>query len=138
MSTKSCPVGVLVLEDQAPLRETIGAFLEERRYPAAVAESLEQALDVLDSLDRPCLVLADPMTLRIDWERLFDALGPNDRVATMPIVLESLQLPTLLTRPVVRKRIINLDILLAIVQDHCCSSSDPDSGKGRRPRAFND
>lgn len=132
MSARSCPAGVLLVEDERALQEAIGAFLEAHGYPTTPADGIDHALELLGDLKRPCLVLVDPMTIRVDWNRLFDALGPNDRVATIPMVLESLVVPALFTRPVVRKRPVDFEILLGIAREHCCGESGPARGHGSR------
>ena len=118
--TEPCPACVLLLEDDERLRETIGAFLEAQGYPTVLAEDGEQAFELLSTLERPCLVLADLLTLRIDWSQLLAALGPDDRLATLPMILVTVSAPEMLSRPAVVKRPIDFDILLRMVQDHCC------------------
>jgi CheY-like chemotaxis protein len=120
MATETCPACVLLLEDDERLRETIGAFLEGQGYPTVLAEDGEQAFELLSTLERPCLLLVDLLTLRIDWSQLFEALGPDDRMATLPMVLVTVSAPDLLSRPAVVKRPVDFDILLHMVQDHCC------------------
>jgi CheY-like chemotaxis protein len=129
MSTKSCPACVLLVEDDERLREGLASFLEERGYPTVAVENPQSAIDALGTVQRPCLMLVDPMTLRIDWRELFSALGREDRVATLPMVLVSTSAPSLFSRPVVAKRLIHFEILFRIVQEHCCSG-DRDPGKG--------
>ena len=94
--------------------------MEAQGYPTVLAEDGEQALELLSTLERPCLVLADLLTLRIDWSRLFSALGPDDRMATLPMILVSVSAPEMLSRPAVVKRPVDFDILLRMVGDHCC------------------
>jgi CheY-like chemotaxis protein len=120
MVIESCPASVLLVENDNRVRESIAARLESRGYPTALAESGDEALDRLAEMDRPCLVLVDLLTLSIDWERLLAMLGPHDRVATLPMVLVSLSAPGYLSRPAVVKRPPPLDILLRIVDQHCC------------------
>src|SRR4051794_19553274 len=120
MPTKSCPACVLLIEDDARLRESIGAFLEDRDYPTVIAEDGDQALELLETLDRPCLVLVDPLSQRVDCTRLVTALCAADRIATIPVVLVSVHAPELLSRPVVRRRLGNVDVLVHILKEHCC------------------
>jgi DNA-binding response OmpR family regulator len=123
MSNETCPASVLLIEDDERWRETIGAFLEARGYSTVLAEGCEQAFELLRRIDRPCLVLVDPLTLAIDCDRLLRALGPNDRMATLPMVLVSIRAPELFSRPGVVKKPANLDLLLRMVKEHCCGGS---------------
>jgi CheY-like chemotaxis protein len=120
MAKDPCPRCVLLLEDDERLREKIGAFLEAKGYPTSLAEDGEEAFELLKTVDRPCLLLVDLLTLPIDWAKLFAALGPNDRMATLPMVLVTVTAPDLLSRPAVVKRPLDFDILFRMVEQHCC------------------
>jgi CheY-like chemotaxis protein len=119
MST-SCPACVILVEDDPRLREALAAFLEARGYPTACAEDVEEALLLLETVDRPCLVFVDPLTIQLDWAKLFGALAESDRVATLPMVLVSVAAPGLLSRPAVLKKPVDFEILFRIAQEHCC------------------
>jgi CheY-like chemotaxis protein len=120
MPTDRCPACVLLIEDDEQIREAIGSFLEDRGYATVPAEDGEQALDLLETIQRPCLVLVDLLTHGIDCNSLLAALAPSDRMATLPMVLVSVSAPHLLSRPAVVKRPIDLEIVFRIVRDHCC------------------
>src|SRR5258708_36509141 len=99
MAKDSCPASVIVVEDNERLRESIGSLLEAEGYPTALAQSGEEALDLLPTVQRPCLLLIDLLTLPSDCARLFSELGPADRVATLPMVLVAVHSPTPFSRP---------------------------------------
>jgi CheY-like chemotaxis protein len=130
MSTKPCPACVLLVEDDERLREAIAALIEARGYPTVATDSVERAIDLLDTVQRPCLLLVDPMSIPIDWIHLFAAIGTEDRVATLPMVLVSVSAPALLSRPVVTKKPVDPEILLRIVQEHCCGNRGPGKALG--------
>jgi CheY-like chemotaxis protein len=131
MSTTSCPASVLLVEDDHRLRGAIAGFLENRGYATVGAETMEDAMELLPSVVRPCLVLVDPMTTPPDWRGLFEALTPDDRVATLPMILVSVNAPDLLVRPVIIKRPIDFEILFRIAQDHCCGGNrEPGKSSG--------
>jgi CheY-like chemotaxis protein len=128
MTTGSCPRCVLLIEDDPTLREAIAAFLEARGYATVSAEDGTRAVELLGEaeLARPCLVLADLITLRIDWASLIAALEPHDQLATLPMALVS---GGVLGRPRERvKKPIHFDLLARIVKDHCCGG-ERDGGK---------
>jgi CheY-like chemotaxis protein len=128
MATESCPRCVLLIEDDEPLREAIGAFLEARGYVTVPAEDAQRAVDLLlqTDLPRPCLILADLMTLSVDWGSLMGALQLEDQLATLPMALVSVRTPA---RPSKRvKKPLDLELLARIVREHCCGG-DRDGGK---------
>jgi CheY-like chemotaxis protein len=123
MESESCPACVVLIEDDDRLRESIAAFLEDRGYPTLQAEDGEHALFLLESVERPCLVMVDPLAPRVDCTKLFAALERADRLATLPMVLVSFHAPGLLSRPSISKKLADIDILFRIVQDHCCGGT---------------
>jgi CheY-like chemotaxis protein len=132
MATERCPACVLLIEDDKRIRETLAGVLESRGYPTVPAEDAEEAFQQLVTIERPCLVLVDMLTLRIDGQSLLSALGPNDRIATLPMVLVSIPAPEILSRPAVVKRIVDLQIVMRIVREHCCGEDrgGPVAGRG--------
>lgn len=65
-------------------------------------------------------MLVDVLPTGVDCGEIIAALGPHDRLATLPMVLVSITAPELFSRPAGVKRPVNLEILFRIVQDHCC------------------
>jgi len=113
-------IRILLIEDDEDLRESIAAFLEERGYATVAAEDAERAVDLLCQTDlaRPCLVLADLITLRIDWAALMGALEPDDQLATLPMALVAVKTSGRVTARI--KKPIDFDLLDRIVKEHCC------------------
>jgi FixJ family two-component response regulator len=128
MAIHSCPASVLVIEDDESVREALGAFLEARGYAATLAEDGHQALDLLATLSRPCLLLVDLLTPGVDCDNLLAALVPDDRLATLPMVLLPVSAPGFLSRPAIVKRPVDFEIVFRIVKEHCCEG---DRGGGK-------
>jgi CheY-like chemotaxis protein len=127
MATRSCPRCVLIIEDDEALREAIAALLEDLGYLTVSAEDAQRAVDLLlqPDLARPCLVLADLITLRVDWATLINALQPDDQLATLPMALIAVKAG----RPERIKKPIDFDLLARIVKEHCCGGD----GEGPKP-----
>jgi CheY-like chemotaxis protein len=123
MATDTCPATVLIIEDDERLAEAIASFLEDREYPTVLARDCEHALELLGIMDHPCLVLLDPLSANLDYAKVLAALQPADRLATIPVVLVSIRVPALLTRPASVRRLNDLEILFHIVQQHCCGGT---------------
>jgi DNA-binding NtrC family response regulator len=129
MSTPSCPASVLLIEDDQRLRESIAIFLDARGYVTVATDAVDDAIELLETVRRPCLLLVDPLTIRFDWPRVFAALTPEDRVATLPMVLVSVNAPALFSKPAVVKKPVDFEILFRLVREHCCGG---DRGGGRK------
>ena len=140
MVNKSCPASVIVVEDDDEIREAIGELLEREGYVTALAEDWRRGLELLPTLKRPCLVLVDLiMSAREDGWSIMRALSQDDRLATIPVVVVagSRQRQTgageasaALETAGLRKKPIDLGILLDIVRNHCCGSGPTGKSPG--------
>jgi CheY-like chemotaxis protein len=121
--SESCPRSVLLIEDDRRICQTITSFLEGRGYHVECAEDAETAFDLLPQMPRPCLLLVDLLTIRVDRVKLLAALEREDRLATLPIVVGPVTAPGLFVRAAAVKAPIDLEILFRIVDAHCCGGS---------------
>jgi CheY-like chemotaxis protein len=119
---------VLLIEDEDALREAVGAFLEAQGYTTVAAEDAQRAVEILEKPDlpRPCLVLADLITLRVDWASLMNALQQDDQLASLPMALVFVRQAGQASKRV--KRPVDFDLLGRIVEKHCCGG-DRQGGK---------
>jgi CheY-like chemotaxis protein len=119
----SCPACVLVVEDDDDIRDMIGELLEDEGYETALAKNGRNALELLEKMPRPALVLADLLMPVMDGWELLKALSGNDRLATIPVIIMSgTNLPNVPPNQTVIKKPADMGILLRIVHDHCCGS----------------
>jgi CheY-like chemotaxis protein len=77
---------VLVIEDDASLRQTIQEVLEIEGYRVVTAADGEEALAQLDRA-APSVILLDLMMPRMNGYQFAEALASRPRYATTPIVL---------------------------------------------------
>src|SRR6185295_7563355 len=76
---------VLVVEDHDELRSAIAAILVRAGYVVRSARDAEEAVAELSAMDRPCLVLWDPVSSRISLSLLAQAAFEGLRIATIPV-----------------------------------------------------
>jgi CheY-like chemotaxis protein len=114
---------VLVVEDDAEIRDLVASFLESEGYHVLVAENGRDALEKLQRISDPVLILADLMMPVMDGGALISALRANDRLATLPVVLVTAQSTDV--PPGFRhvKKPIDLDDLAKIVGEFCVRRS---------------
>jgi len=113
MKDPDCPRGVLIIDDDDAVRESLADALEDAEYSPISAANGQEALEYLQQGGRPCVILLDLMMPIMDgWEfraaQLADpALGPipvivlsavNEigRVAAGAVLRKPVQLTTLL------------------------------------------
>jgi len=82
-------LAVLVVEDNADIRELVVDILESEGFQVYQADNGLRALDVLKDMPQPSLVLADLMMPVLDGWRFLRALREDDRFATLPVVVVS-------------------------------------------------
>lgn len=137
MENLSCPACVLVVEDDVDIREMLGELLEDEGYETALAKDGEEALELLSTIPRPCLVLADLVMPVMDGWNLLKALSLDDRFATIPVVIMSgANKTTFPTQMPVLKKPADTAILLEIVHEHCCGRRRKRQASSRRDGSF--
>lgn len=115
---------VLIVEDDAALRESLRATLQERGYSVATAESGTVALEVLGSGERPCLILLDLAMPAMDGWTFLQHARRQPAIAGIPIVVLSGRLlgpsrdSALPADGYIRKP-VRADDLLAQVERYC-------------------
>jgi CheY-like chemotaxis protein len=114
--------GILIVEDDADIRETLQHLLESSGYVARAASNGQEALEMIEALGQPCLILLDLMMPVMDGWAFLSALECNERLAAVPIVIVS----AYTDRGVVSDRAqqvlqkpVDIHALMEIVQQHC-------------------
>jgi CheY-like chemotaxis protein len=86
----TAPHTILVVEDDADIRDAIVELLADHGYVAVGAANGAEALDVLATLDaQPCLILLDLMMPVMDGEAFRQAQLENPTWAKIPVILMS-------------------------------------------------
>jgi CheY-like chemotaxis protein len=128
MPVASGPVtpSVLVIEDDADIRETVVALLEAEAPWVQVSSASDglEALEILEEGAEPCLALLDIMMPVMNGLEFLDALRDRGLAPTMQVVLLSahVQLAKSVTHPGVTGLLpkpFRAADLLAIVRRHC-------------------
>jgi CheY-like chemotaxis protein len=122
MSSGRCTV--VVVDDDDAMREVIAGAIRSDGYRVITASNGEEALDALETLVRPCVVLLDlMMPVKSGWDVLRE-MNRRPLLAAIPVVVltacgsEQAAGPADLGRPVVQKP-IDCDALLALVDELC-------------------
>ena len=88
MSNAQC-LAVLIVEDDDDIREVVANALESEGFQVYQAETGARALELLQEMPHPSLILADLMMPVLDGWDLIKALSKDDRLATLPVVVMS-------------------------------------------------
>jgi CheY-like chemotaxis protein len=115
---------VLVVDDDADIRDTIGDILEMRGYEVARAANGREALERLRDGPRPCVILLDLMMPVVSGWEFRQQQTSDTALASVPVVIisgdgtvaqkaESIDVHEYLRKPV------DLSAMLAVVRRHC-------------------
>ncbi len=77
---------VLVVEDDATMRDTCRTILERAGHPVAAAATAAQAIEWLDGHDGPCIVLTDVRMPGMDGLELLDNIGLRQQEAAVVVM----------------------------------------------------
>jgi two-component system, chemotaxis family, chemotaxis protein CheY len=111
---------VLVVDDDADIREAVADLLEDAGYFVLEAGDGHQALARLDSLHgEPCLVLLDMMMPNMNGAELLEALSNGQRLGALPVVVMSANTTDASGARRVLRKPVPVDALLRVVQEFC-------------------
>jgi CheY-like chemotaxis protein len=113
---------ILIVEDDADIRETLQHLLEASGYRAAPASNGKVALDLIDTMGRPCLILLDLMMPVMDGWAFLSALDQGDGLADVPIVIVSAytdKVASLERAQQILKKPVDIHALMEVVRQHC-------------------
>src|SRR5437764_9950711 len=80
---------VLVVEDEATIREGMRELLELAGYRVMAASGGKQALEILHNAKVPCLVLLDLMMPEVNGWDLIQQMRADPRLQRVPVILIS-------------------------------------------------
>jgi CheY-like chemotaxis protein len=121
MTPKECHK-ILVVDDDADIREVLTEVLKEAGHEVVTASNGLEALALLRAGSSPCLVLLDLMMPVMDGYLFIEAQKQDPALASIPVAVitagrmvekERLQGAELLAKP------IRLPVLMAVVQKYC-------------------
>jgi CheY-like chemotaxis protein len=122
-AANACPSGVLVVDDDEDLRESIRDILENEGYTVRSAANGEEALERLAE-SAPCLMLLDMMMPVMSGAEVLSELEQRNCLGALPVVVVSAHVTHCAgVREVLRKPVL-VDVLLEVVARYCVQPSD--------------
>ncbi|QSQ22233.1 response regulator [Pyxidicoccus parkwayensis] len=80
---------VLIVEDDADIREALQGYLELQGFAVRVAGNGKEALEHLETPPRPALILLDMALPVMDGHRVLTARKASEALAEVPVVILS-------------------------------------------------
>jgi CheY-like chemotaxis protein len=115
-----CPV--LIVEDDADLREMMAQLLSLEGFQTAAVANGREALDYLHDSDRPQVILLDLMMPVMDGWEFRRKQQADPQLASVPVIVLSALDPVRagsLDVTAFLKKPLDFDHLLALVREHC-------------------
>ena len=115
---------VLVVEDEEGIRESLKLLLEVEGYKVLTAANGKFALEILNKMERPCLILLDLMMPVMNGWEFSKAIKANHILAPIPIVLVTAfadEVGVLKNLPIVKKP-VDHDLLMVLVKKYCSNA----------------
>lgn len=117
---------ILIVEDDKEISSSLIDLLSSEGYEVVPAYNGLEAIELLkDRKEDPCLILTDLMMPKMNGWELIEILSAKDVVISIPVVVMTACNPGKIPdgKKVVKKP-FNLDIVVALVKDHCGKPND--------------
>jgi CheY-like chemotaxis protein len=79
----------MIVDDDADMQGLLGELLENEGYEVDVASNGADAINLLDSSDRPCAVLVDLIMPGLVGQELIEYLRSDEKLAKIPLAIVS-------------------------------------------------
>lgn len=118
---KSCCQTILVVEDDDDIRNVLVEILQSEGYETREAANGKEALNVLSTIPKPCLVLLDMMMPIMNGRQFLDAVMADSFLAPIPVLIVSAIADKANAEGSVGflKKPIDIDVVLKVVGQYC-------------------
>ena len=123
---------ILVVEDDDDIRNVMVDVLESEGYHAEAATNGKEALELLHTIDKPCLVLLDMMMPIMNGREFLDKVMVDSYLTPIPVLIVSAVADKTDTKGAVGflKKPVDIDMVLDMVSKYCNGTSKE---AGHRP-----
>ena len=104
---------VLVVDDEADIRDSLRDVLEDEGYRVRLAANGEEALALLRTIQRPCAVILDIIMPVMSGTELYAAIKADPTLADMPLVISTSDPSRAPHGPLIMKKPLDLKRLLS-------------------------
>jgi CheY-like chemotaxis protein len=109
---------VLIVDDEADLRDSLRELLEEEGYSVEVAADGREALDRLSAI-RPCVVILDLIMPIMSGNEVYDAMQADPTLATIPVIVATSDPSRSPSGLPIMKKPVNIPRLIKLVSELC-------------------
>jgi CheY-like chemotaxis protein len=110
---------VLVVDDEADIRDSLREALEDEGYRVEVAANGREALATLPRLKPPCAIILDMMMPVMNGADFYAAMQADPKFADIPVVVSTSDASRAPSGVFIMKKPLNLDRLLSALTKLC-------------------
>ncbi len=107
---------VLVIDDDELVRETLGDFLSDEGFQPLLASDGAEALKLLGSAPRPCLIILDLGMPHLDGWQFREQQARDPNLSSIPVIVVTTDRSANVSRAVVLRKPLNLDQLANAIE----------------------
>lgn len=124
---RPCCNSILVVEDDNDIRNSLIEVLELEGYHTEAASNGQEALDLLKTTQKPCLVLLDMMMPIMNGREFLDRVMEDSYLAPMPVLVVSAIADKSDTHGAIDfvKKPVDIEVILKYVEEFCNGTSIP-------------
>jgi CheY-like chemotaxis protein len=106
---------VLVVDDEADIRESLRDVLEDEGYAVALAENGHRGLEVLRCTPRPSAVILDMIMPVMGGDELYAAMKNDPELTDIPVLVSTSDPSSAPSGVLIMKKPINVQRLLKVL-----------------------
>ncbi len=112
---------ILIVEDERDIRETLQEALELEGYVVYSAANGRDAIERLDTIPRPCLILLDLMMPVMTGWQFLEVQKRDARIAPIPVVIVTAAAGKVASEDIagLLRKPIAMEVLLKVVEQYC-------------------
>jgi CheY-like chemotaxis protein len=113
---------VLIVEDDPDIREITKLYLRMAGRKALTAENGQEAIELLEKGEKPCLILLDLMMPVMDGWTFAEALSHNAKFNDIPIIVATAfadDADTVKNARIILKKPVSIGQLKSLVEKYC-------------------
>ncbi len=113
--------GILIIEDEVIIRETLKMLLELAGYSVATACNGKEGLESLQTAPHPSLIILDLLMPVMNGMEFLDVKSHNEAIASIPVCVISgvAEKPVGLKAVAFIKKPLDFEVLLKMVKQYC-------------------
>jgi CheY-like chemotaxis protein len=112
-------MNVLIVDDEADIRDTLKELFEDEGYDVATAANGAEALRLLAGPTLPSVIVLDLIMPVLTGNEVFARMQLDPRLASVPVIVSTSDPSRAPSGVLIMKKPIDLDRLLGAIRQHC-------------------